>query len=75
MGDAMNASPHHPKVKVSLVLVDSIFVAGSFVSGKMEMECKAEEGLGINNILVELFAVQGMVHVCQYSVSSCAHSS
>jgi len=55
----MNASPHHSKVKVSLTLANPIFVAGSHVSGKMEMECRADSGLGINVMMVELFAIQG----------------
>jgi hypothetical protein len=55
----MNASPLHSKVKVSLTLSDPIFVAGNVISGKMEMECKADKGLGIGIMMVELFAIQG----------------
>jgi hypothetical protein len=57
----MNASPHHSKVKVSLTLGNPIFVAGEYVSGKMEMECRAEKGLGIGVMMVELVAIQGNV--------------
>ena len=56
----MNASPHHSKVKVSLKLPEGTFVAGNAVTGKMEMECKSDRGLGIGVIMVELFAVEGM---------------
>jgi hypothetical protein len=59
MVDPMNASPHHSKVKVSLMLADTVFVAGAFVTGKMEMECRADKGLGINHMMVELLAIQG----------------
>ena len=55
----MNASPHHSKVKVSLKLPEGTFVAGGTVTGKMEMECKSDRGLGIGVIMVELFAVEG----------------
>ena len=45
----MNASPFHSNVKVSLV----VFVAGNDISGKMEMECKTDTGLGIGIMMVE----------------------
>ncbi|THH13123.1 hypothetical protein EW146_g7062 [Bondarzewia mesenterica] len=56
--EPMNASPHHSKVKVSLKLSDHCFVAGGAVTGKMEVECRADKGLGIGVIMVELFAVE-----------------
>jgi len=57
----MNATQHHSKVKVSLTLSDPIFLAGSNIAGKMEVECRGvgESGLGIGLIMVELFAIQG----------------
>lgn len=58
--EPMNASPFHSKVKVSLALSDPIYVAGTPISGKMEMECKADTGLGIGIMMVELFAIQGL---------------
>jgi hypothetical protein len=60
MEDAMNATPSHPKVKVSLKLADPAFIAGGFVAGKMEMECRADKGLAISVMMVELFAIQGI---------------
>lgn len=56
---AMNASPHHPKVKTSIRLGESLYVAGSVVAGKMQLECKADKGLGISIITVELYAIEG----------------
>jgi hypothetical protein len=63
--EPMNALPFHSKVKVSLTLSDPIFVAGSVISGKMEMECKADAGLGIGIMMVELFAIQGGSNVIE----------
>ncbi|KAG5652607.1 hypothetical protein H0H81_004389 [Sphagnurus paluster] len=57
--EPMNSSPYHSKVKVSMTLAHQTFVAGKFVSGKMEMECRADKGLGIGIMMVELFATQG----------------
>ena len=57
--EPMNASPYHSKVKVSLTLSDPLFVAGGHITGKMELECRAEKELGIGAIMVELFAIQG----------------
>ncbi|KAF4571021.1 hypothetical protein EYR36_001709 [Pleurotus pulmonarius] len=56
--EAMNASPHHSKVKVTLTMGNTLYVAGGYVSGKMEMECRADKGLGIGTMMVELTAVQ-----------------
>ncbi|PPQ69295.1 hypothetical protein CVT26_001613 [Gymnopilus dilepis] len=57
--EPMNAQTHHPKVKVAITLPDPTFVAGAHVSGKMEVECRADRGLGIGIMMVELFAIQG----------------
>lgn len=57
--EPMNSSPHHSKVKISTTLSDPTFVAGNFVSGKLDMECRADNGLGIGILMVELFAIQG----------------
>ena len=55
----MNASPYHSKVRVSLKFADTQFAAGGSVTGKVELECKAEKGLGIGVIMVELYAIEG----------------
>jgi len=55
----MNASPYHPKVKVTCKLSDPRYVAGDFVAGKMEVECKTDKGLGLGVIMVELTAIEG----------------
>jgi hypothetical protein len=60
----MNASPHHPKVRVTCKLSDPLYVAGSLIAGKMEVECRTDKGLGLGVIMVELFAVEGQ-HYCQ----------
>jgi hypothetical protein len=64
MPEPMNASPHHSKVKVSITLADRMVVAGGFVAGKVEMECRADKGLGIGVIMIELFATQGALSLC-----------
>lgn len=66
----MNASPHHPKVKVTCILSDPRYVAGDFVAGKMEVECKTDKGLGIGVIIAELTAIEGQL----YSLPSHLHS-
>ena len=58
--EPMNASPFHSKVNVSLALSDQVFVAGQHVSGKIQIESRADAGLGIGVIMVELVAIQGM---------------
>ena len=58
----MNASPHHPKVKVTCILSDPLYVAGGLVAGKMEVECRTEKGLGLGIVMVELFAIEGQLH-------------
>lgn len=57
----MNASSHHPKIKLSITPGEALFVAGTYVTGKLEMECRAEgeRGLGIGVVMIELFAIQG----------------
>lgn len=59
--EPMNASPHHSKVKVTLTLSDPVYVAGAHISGKMEVESRADLDslLGIGVMMVELYAIQG----------------
>lgn len=68
--EPMNASSSHPKVKLALKFAKPsspltagngntpLFVAGGAITGKMEMECKAGDGLGLAVMMVELIAVQ-----------------
>ncbi|EIM90720.1 uncharacterized protein STEHIDRAFT_165243 [Stereum hirsutum FP-91666 SS1] len=72
--EPMNASPNHPKVKVSITLSDPTFVAGGAVTGKMEMECKTDKGLGIGIIMVELFAVEELTSRDHSATSHFLHS-
>ncbi|KAJ6611168.1 hypothetical protein B0H10DRAFT_2224391 [Mycena sp. CBHHK59/15] len=72
--EPMNASPHHSKVKVSMTLGSSVFVAGGYISGKMEMECRADKGLGIGVMMVELFAIQELTSRDHSATSTFLHS-
>ncbi|TCD63942.1 hypothetical protein EIP91_004752 [Steccherinum ochraceum] len=71
---AMNASPYHPKVKTSIRLGDSLYVAGGVLTGKMQMECKADKGLGIGPIVVELFAIEELTSRDHSATSTFLHS-
>ena len=69
--EPMNASPYHSKVRVSLKFADPHFAAGGMLSGKMELECKAEKGLGIGVIMVELYAIEGTLLIPLVSLEWC----
>ncbi|KAG8734171.1 hypothetical protein FRC11_010389 [Ceratobasidium sp. 423] len=56
--EVMNAGPHHAKLRVTAQVASSVYVAGSEISGKMDVECRAEKGLGLGTIMVELMAFQ-----------------
>lgn len=60
--EPMNASPHHPKVRVTCTLSDPLYVAGGFIAGKMEVECRTDKGLGLGVIMAELSAVEGLYY-------------
>ncbi|KAF8800426.1 hypothetical protein BYT27DRAFT_7199922, partial [Phlegmacium glaucopus] len=51
-------SYYSPQQQITTTLSDPTFVAGNFVSGKLDMECRADRGLGIGILMVELFAIQ-----------------
>ncbi|KAJ7503300.1 hypothetical protein B0H11DRAFT_2187766 [Mycena galericulata] len=72
--EPMNAVSHHPKVKVSTTLANSVFVAGEYISGRMEMECTADKGLGIGVMMVELFAIQELTSRDHSATSTFLHS-
>jgi len=57
---AMNSSPLHPKVKVSLGVPSHVFIAGQEVRGKLLIESRADRGLGLSVITVKFKATQGM---------------
>lgn len=67
--EPMNATPAHSKAKVSLSFSDRLYVAGEHITGKIELECKAERGLGIADIKVELFAIQGASPIASSTAS------
>jgi hypothetical protein len=56
--EPMNATTNHSKIRVKVTLPKESVIAGRFVTGKMEVECKSDK-LGIGVIMVELFAFQG----------------
>ncbi|GJJ08717.1 hypothetical protein Clacol_002936 [Clathrus columnatus] len=56
----MNATTSHPKVKATITLSAPLFVAGQDITGKVELDCKAEREVGIGLIMVELLAMQGL---------------
>jgi hypothetical protein len=57
--EPMNATPHHSKVKISVTLSDPFYIAGDAVTGKIELESRADKGLGLGIIMVELVAIEG----------------
>ena len=57
--EPMNVTSNHSKLRTTLRFADIQFIAGDVVSGKMEMECKAEKGLAVGVVKVELFGVEG----------------
>jgi hypothetical protein len=56
----MNATPHHSKVKVTVTLSDPFYIAADAITGKMELESRADRGLGLGIIMVELVAIEGL---------------
>ncbi|QRW04019.1 arrestin [Ceratobasidium sp. AG-Ba] len=58
--ELMNAGPHHAKLRVTAHVAAAVHVAGTDVAGKIDVECRAEKGLGLGTIMVELMAIQGM---------------
>ncbi|KAA1467199.1 hypothetical protein DENSPDRAFT_926422 [Dentipellis sp. KUC8613] len=72
--EPMNASPHHPKVKVSLTFSDPYYLAGSAITGKMEVESRADVGLGLGIIMVELFAIEELTSRDHSATSTFIHA-
>ncbi|QRV89819.1 structural constituent of cell wall [Ceratobasidium sp. AG-Ba] len=56
--ELMNAGPHHAKLRVTAHVAAAVHVAGTDVAGKIDVECRAEKGLGLGTIMVELMAIQ-----------------
>lgn len=57
----MNSTPTHPKVKISMDFSDPLFVGGTHVCGQLAMECRADKGLGISGMMVELFGTEELL--------------
>nr|GAT58012.1 predicted protein [Mycena chlorophos] len=70
----MNATTHHAKVKITLGLAKSVYVAGGHITGRMEMECRADKGLGIGVMMVELYAFQELTSRDHSAKSTFIHS-
>ena len=65
--EPMNATPHHSKVRVTVTLSDPFYIAGDAITGKMELESRADKGLGLGIIMVELLAIEGR-HLTLFTV-------
>ncbi|KAL1739443.1 hypothetical protein HDZ31DRAFT_6165, partial [Schizophyllum fasciatum] len=72
--EPMNASPHHAKVKVSLTMGNRVFVAGGSLRGQMEVECRADQGLALHVMMVELFAIQELTSRDHSATSTYIHA-
>ena len=72
--EPMNASPSHPKVKVSLAFSERVYVAGGAITGKMELEARADKGLGLGIIMVELVAIEELTSRDHNATSVFLHS-
>ncbi|KAF9262453.1 hypothetical protein L218DRAFT_1000663 [Marasmius fiardii PR-910] len=72
--EPMNVATNHAKVRISLSLSDPSFIAGDAITGKMEMECRADKGLGIGVMMVELFAIQELSSRDHHATSTFIHS-
>ncbi|KAH9983300.1 hypothetical protein BJV77DRAFT_954521 [Russula vinacea] len=72
--EPMNATPHHSKVKVSVTLSDSFYIAGHAVTGKMELESRADKGLGLGIIMVELVAIEELTSRDHSATSTFLHT-
>ncbi|KZS92003.1 hypothetical protein SISNIDRAFT_129998 [Sistotremastrum niveocremeum HHB9708] len=68
--EAMNASPTHSKLRVRITLSAPWFVAGGDITGKMEVECRADRMIGVGSIMVELIATEELVSKA-HSATSC----
>lgn len=75
----MNATPHHSKVRLTVTLSDKFYIAGDAITGKMELESRADTGLGLGIIAVELVAIEGPLFPITSSLlssdSSTSHQS
>ncbi|KAI0261138.1 hypothetical protein BC834DRAFT_1044154 [Gloeopeniophorella convolvens] len=72
--EPMNATPHHSKVRVSVTLSDASCVAGEPVTGKLELESRADSGLGLGVIYVELVAIEELTSRDHSATSTFLHT-
>ncbi|KAH7106604.1 hypothetical protein BKA62DRAFT_687630 [Auriculariales sp. MPI-PUGE-AT-0066] len=72
--EPMNASQHHSKVKVTIELGARTFVAGQDITGRVSLETRADHGLGLSVIQIELIAVQELMSRDHSASSTFLHS-
>ena len=72
--EAMNASQHHSKVNVGIELGARTFVAGQDITGRLTLETRADSGLGISVLQIELIAVQELTSRDHSAASTFLHS-
>ncbi|KAG9039370.1 hypothetical protein FRB95_010658 [Tulasnella sp. JGI-2019a] len=70
----MNVTQHHPKVKVTLGIPNTTFVAGDEIRGKFSIESRSEGALGLATISVELLAVQELTSRDHAATSTFHHT-
>ncbi|KAH9050367.1 hypothetical protein EDB83DRAFT_2522522 [Lactarius deliciosus] len=72
--EPMNATPYHPKVRLSVTLSDKFYIAGDAITGKMELESRADMGLGLGIILIELVAIEELTSRDHSATSTFIHT-
>lgn len=72
--EPMNATPHHSKVRLSVTLSDKFYIAGDAITGKMELESRADTGLGLGIIAVELVAIEELTSRDHSATSTFIHT-
>ncbi|KAH9063558.1 hypothetical protein EDB87DRAFT_1575346 [Lactarius vividus] len=72
--EPMNATPYHSKVKLSVTLSDKFYIAGDAITGKMELESRADMGLGLGIIVIELVAIEELTSRDHSATSTFIHT-
>ncbi|KAH9017290.1 hypothetical protein EDB84DRAFT_1566886 [Lactarius hengduanensis] len=72
--EPMNATPYHPKVRLTVTLSDKFYIAGDAITGKMELESRADMGLGLGIILIELVAIEELTSRDHSATSTFIHT-
>ncbi|KAH8987440.1 hypothetical protein EDB92DRAFT_1126537 [Lactarius akahatsu] len=72
--EPMNATPYHSKVRLTVTLSDKFYIAGDAITGKMVLESRADMGLGLGIILVELVAIEELTSRDHSATSTFIHT-